>query len=111
MNGLDCLVFTAGIGENTSLVREAVCTDMEYFGIKLDKERNLQKNDGTIHEISAPDSKVKVLVIPTNEELVIARETRNCWKADIFVIPAKSEGKKVDKKTEIRYTFTVKDEI
>lgn len=76
MNGLDCLVFTAGIGENTSLVREAVCTDMEYFGIKLDKERNLQKNDGTIHEISAPDSKVKVLVIPTNEELVIARETK-----------------------------------
>lgn len=76
MNGLDCLVFTAGIGENTSLVREAVCTDMEYFGIKLDKERNLQKNDGTIHEISAADSKVKVLVIPTNEELVIARETK-----------------------------------
>lgn len=76
MNGLDCLVFTAGIGENTSLVREAVCADMDYFGIKIDKERNLQKNDGTIHDISAADSKVKVLVIPTNEELVIARETK-----------------------------------
>ena len=76
MDGLDCLVFTAGIGENTSLVREAVCADMYYFGIKIDKERNLQKNDGTIHDISAADSKVKVLVIPTNEELVIARETK-----------------------------------
>ncbi len=76
MDGLDCLVFTAGIGENTSLVREAVCADMDYFGIKIDKERNLQKNDGTIHDISAADSKVKVLVIPTNEELVIARETK-----------------------------------
>ena len=76
MGGIDCLVFTAGIGENTCQVREAICSDMEYFGIKLDKERNAKKNDGTIHEISAANSKVKVLVIPTNEELVIARETK-----------------------------------
>ena len=76
LDGLDCLVFTAGIGENTVSVREAICANMDYFGIKIDKEKNLMKNDGTIHDISAADSKVKVLVIPTNEELVIARETK-----------------------------------
>lgn len=76
LDGLDCLVFTAGIGENTSVVREAICENMDYFGIKIDKEKNLQKNDGKLHDISASDSKVKVLVIPTNEELVIARETK-----------------------------------
>ena len=76
MDGLDCLVFTAGIGENTWLVREMICDNMDYFGIKIDKEHNSKKNDGTIHDISAADSKVKVLVIPTNEELVIARETK-----------------------------------
>ena len=76
MDGLDCLVFTAGIGENTWLVREMICDNMDYFGIRIDKERNSKKNDGTIHDISAADSKVKVLVIPTNEELVIARETK-----------------------------------
>ena len=76
MDGLDCLVFTAGIGENTWLVREMICDKMDYFGIRIDKERNSKKNDGTIHDISAADSKVKVLVIPINEELVIARETK-----------------------------------
>ena len=76
MDGLDCLVFTAGIGENTWIVREMICDNMDYFGIKIDKERNCLKNDGSIHDISAADSKVKVLVIPTNEELVIARETK-----------------------------------
>ena len=76
MDGLDCLVFTAGIGENTWLAREMICDNMDYFGIRIDKERNSKKNDGTIHDISAADSKVKVLVIPTNEELVIARETK-----------------------------------
>ncbi len=75
LGGLDCIVFTAGVGENTSSVREAVVGGLEAFGVKLDKEKNLQKNDGTIHEISAQDSRVKILVIPTNEELVIARET------------------------------------
>ena len=48
---------------------------MEYLGLWLDKEKNYQKNDGTIHDISGEGAKVKVLVIPTNEELVIARET------------------------------------
>ena len=75
LGGLDCIVFTAGVGENTACVRRDVLSNMEAFGIHLDEEKNLQKNDGTIHDISAPDSRVKILVIPTNEELVITRET------------------------------------
>ncbi len=75
MGGLDCIVFTAGIGENTPVVRAGVLEGLEFLGVKLDKAANEAKNDGTIHEISAKDSRVKVLVIPTNEELVIARET------------------------------------
>ena len=76
MGGLDCLVFTAGIGENTHQVRKAICENMEYFGIAIDDDKNEQKNDGSIHDITAEGAKVKVLVIPTNEELVIARETK-----------------------------------
>lgn len=75
MNGLDCIVFTAGVGENTVPVREQVCENLEFFGVKLDKEKNAQKATGGIMDISADDSRVKILVIPTNEELVIARET------------------------------------
>jgi len=76
MNGLDAVVFTAGIGENSSILREMVCTDMEYLGIKLDKA----VNDATVHlpdatKISTEDSSVAVYVIPTNEELVIAKDT------------------------------------
>lgn len=76
MNGLDCLVFTAGIGENTCLVRKMICEGMDYLGISIDEEKNEQKNDGSIHDITGKDSKVRVLIIPTNEELVIARETK-----------------------------------
>ncbi len=75
LGGLDCVVFTAGVGENTKSVRSAILSGMEAFGIKLDENRNDFVGDGEIHEISSADSKVKVLVIPTNEELVIARET------------------------------------
>ncbi len=75
LGGLDCVVFTAGVGENTKSVRSAILSGMEAFGIKLDEKRNDFVGDGEIHEISSADSKVKVLVIPTNEELVIARET------------------------------------
>ncbi|MGN0822330.1 MAG: acetate kinase [Candidatus Gallimonas sp.] len=75
LGGLDCIVFTAGVGENTPSVRAAVLEGLEAFGIRMDAEKNLQKNDGKIHDLSAADSKVKILVIPTNEELVIARET------------------------------------
>jgi acetate kinase len=73
MNGLDVLVFTAGIGENEPEIRLMVCDNMEYLGIKIDPHKNNFK--GQEREISPSDSRVKVWVIPTNEELVIARET------------------------------------
>ena len=75
MNGVDCIVFTAGVGENTPCVREGICNDMQYLGLSIDREKNQEKNNGTIRDITGKDSKVKVLIIPTNEELVIARET------------------------------------
>ena len=75
MNGVDCIVFTAGVGENTPSVREAICENMQYLGLEIDKEKNLEKNNGEIRDITGKNSKVKVLIIPTNEELVIARET------------------------------------
>ena len=76
MDGIDCLVFTAGIGENTWQVRKLICEGLDFFGIKIDDTKNQQKNDGNIHELTAEGAKVRVLVIPTNEELVIARETK-----------------------------------
>ena len=75
MNGVDCIVFTAGVGENTPVVRKAICENMQYLGLSIDEEKNLEKNNGAIRDITGKDSKVKVLIIPTNEELVIARET------------------------------------
>jgi len=76
MNGLDAVVFTAGIGENNAHLREDVMRDMEYLGIKIDTEANKVKRPfADINLISAPDSKVKVYMIPTNEELVIASDT------------------------------------
>ena len=76
MNGLDAIVFTAGMGENNTELRERVCTNMEYYGIKLDYEKNAKTfRQSDIVEISAPDSKVKVYVLPTNEELMIAMDT------------------------------------
>lgn len=74
MNGLDAVLFTGGIGENAWEVREGVCKEMEYFGIKLDTEKN-KSTRGELIKISAPDSKVEVWVVPTNEELLIARDT------------------------------------
>lgn len=76
MNGVDVIVFTAGVGENTPYVRNGACGDLEFMGVKLDNEKNYNCPRGKIAEISADDSRVKVLVIPTNEELVIARETK-----------------------------------
>ena len=69
------IVFTAGIGEHVDRVRAAALADMDYLGVKVDAERNLNCPNGQIAEIQADDSRVKVLVIPTNEELAIARET------------------------------------
>lgn len=74
MGGVDVIVFTAGIGENSDFIREKVCRDMEFLGVRLDVE----KNRSVRHQeaiISTPDSKVKLMVIPTNEELVIAMDT------------------------------------
>ena len=76
MNGLDAVVFTAGMGENNPELRERACTNMEFFGINLDREVNANTHHQSDNvEISTPDSKVKVYVIPTNEELMIARDT------------------------------------
>ncbi len=72
MNGLDCIVFTAGVGENNPDIRRRALENMSYYGIELDLEKNNQRG---VTEISTPNSKVKVLVIPTNEELVIASDT------------------------------------
>ena len=82
MNGLDAVVFTAGIGENRDEIRAAACADLDWLGIKLDPEINAKtrlQSDNV--RISAPDSKVAVWVIPTNEELVIARDTERLVKA------------------------------
>lgn len=75
MGGLDCVVFTAGIGENNPYIRQKACEGLEFLGIKIDNEKNLYAKKGKEGEISTVDSTVKVLVIPTNEELMIARET------------------------------------
>lgn len=73
LNGLDAIVFTAGIGENSDVIRRLVCTDMDFFGIRLDEEKNAVRSKA-IREINTVDSKVKILVIPTNEELEIAKQ-------------------------------------
>lgn len=73
LNGLDAIIFTAGVGENDALIREMICTDLEYLGIRLNQGEN-QIRSKQIHEISALDSAVKILVVPTNEELEIARQ-------------------------------------
>ncbi len=76
MGGCDIIVFTAGVGENQSSMREEVCENMEWMGIKLDKEKNSAVH-GEEAVISTPDSKVTVVVIPTDEELMIATDTMN----------------------------------
>lgn len=75
LGGVDCLVFTAGLGENDGNMRKAITEGLEFLGIEIDEELNSLKNDGSIRDITAKNGKVKVLVIPTNEELVIARDT------------------------------------
>lgn len=74
MGGVDVIVFTAGVGENGSNIREQVLEGLEFLGLNLDEEKN--KERGKVNIISTPDSKVKVVVVPTDEELVIAQDTR-----------------------------------
>ncbi|TDT40433.1 acetate kinase [Maribacter spongiicola] len=73
MNGLDAIIFTAGIGENSSLMRQLVCKDMDYFNFQLDDSKNDLRSKN-VREVNTTDSKVKILVIPTNEELEIAKQ-------------------------------------
>lgn len=79
MNGVDIIVWTAGVGENQEGVRWDACSGLEYLGVKMDKERNHVRSKEQI--LSADDSKVKVVMIPTDEEIVIARDTRDLVEA------------------------------
>ena len=80
MNGVDIVLFTAGIGENDRAFRAAVCRDMDYLGISIDEDFNMSCPRGENVDISAPDAKVRTLVIPTDEELMIALDTLNLVK-------------------------------
>ena len=73
MNGVDVITFTAGVGEKGPLSRKAICEKLKVFGVELDEERNQIRGEEAL--ISSDDSKIKVYVVPTNEELMIARET------------------------------------
>ena len=78
MNGVDYIVFTGGVGENQINIRRGICEKLEFMGVKIDVEANNVR--GVEKEISAPDSKVKVYLVPTNEELMIAKETARLVK-------------------------------
>jgi acetate kinase len=80
LNGADAVVFTAGIGENSATIRQRILSGLEGLGIKIDDEKN--KIRGQEIDISTPDSKVRVLVIPTNEELAIARDTKEVCETE-----------------------------
>ena len=75
MNGVDVIVVTAGLGENDNLVRNGIFTDMEALGIKIDENVNMSAPRGSLIDLTAEGSKVKVIVIPTDEELMIAMDT------------------------------------
>ncbi|WP_242202689.1 acetate/propionate family kinase [Aestuariivivens insulae] len=79
LNGLDAIVFTAGIGENSQLMRKMVCEDMDFLGISLDEEKNTERSNA-IKEINTVHSKAKILVIPTNEELEIAKQAMGLFQ-------------------------------
>ena len=80
MNGVDALVFTAGIGENNRTLRQNVCRDMSYLGIAIDEDLNMNGPRGEILELTAPGAKVRTFVIPTNEEYMIALDTERLAK-------------------------------
>ena len=75
MNGMDVLIFTAGLGENDAKSRQLIGDNMEFFGIKMDENANMNGPRGENLVISTPDSKVMVVVIPTDEEYMIASDT------------------------------------
>ncbi len=78
LNGLDAIIFTAGIGENSALIRKLVCQDMDVLGLQLDENKN-KSSSSEIRDISNSTSKTKILVIPTNEELEIAKQAYNIY--------------------------------
>lgn len=78
MGGIDVIVFTAGIGENSSITRKEILKGLEFLGFELNEENNEIR--GNIQEISTEDSRLKVYVVPTNEELMIARDTAKLVK-------------------------------
>jgi acetate kinase len=80
MGGVDAICFTAGIGENSDLIREKVCKGLDFMGIEIDEEENRVRKSG-IREINKKTSKTKIFIIPTNEELVIANDTYNLAKS------------------------------
>ncbi len=80
LNGADAIVFTGGIGENSKAVRDAVCRNLDWFGIRLDGAKNdTAKGEMAIH---APDSRVQLWIMPTNEEIVVARQVRELLEAE-----------------------------
>ena len=81
MNGCDAIIFTAGIGENSPLIRKRTLENMEYFGVKIDDKKNNSPDRGIIQKVSSEDSQIEVYVIPTNEELVIAIDTAKIAQA------------------------------
>ena len=74
LKGIDTIVFTGGIGENQINIRKKICENLEWMGVKLDLDKNNTRNEEI--KISSEDSKINVYVVPTNEELVIARDTK-----------------------------------
>jgi acetate kinase len=75
MNGADAIIFAGGIGENSAKIRSLVCQEMNWLGVELDEEKNRMHENESESVISVDSSKVNVWVIPTNEELLIARDT------------------------------------
>lgn len=74
MNGVDYIIFTGGIGENQINIRKGICEQLKFMGVEMDEEANQVRSEEKV--ISKPESKVKIYVIPTNEELMIAKETQ-----------------------------------
>ena len=85
LNGVDAIVFTGGVGENDTNVRRMVCTNMEYLGVKLDEEKNKIRS-AEIRQINTEDSRVKVLIVPTNEELEIVKQCFELLSEEVAVV-------------------------